>query len=587
MVTIDSGMKRAFPQWQQNLSRGLMALSTIFYVFIYVNLPLTLIPGGMHDDGFFILRGMSMLAGEWMGPYNQYTLIKGAGYPLFLAAASSFHIPATLAHALLFAFSVWLLATLVRKVFHSIWISLVVFEVVLWNFGPETSRIVRDAIYHAQFVLCFSLLSLVFLATRPRSRLALSVLAGLAIGWMLITREEGLVSLPAFALIAMYFLLMAYREGKPVFRTKAVAAGLCLASAMLVPLLVSARNYRRYHEFETVDTQGPFAAAMSALESIDQTKERPFLAISHEVREKAYAVSPTFARLRPLIDDPGVPQLIVWKNVGCQFLPASCGDYGVGWFMWGMRDAVAMTGAFTDAHTSAVFFRSVRNEIEQACRSGRLTCHQSPLPLMPHMTAEELRAYPTSFSGLLRLLLFLSPPGLESGPSLGTLEQIQYASAFTNVTNFTPAPAIGPVVMNVRLIQYARDGKAFFIRVYALLLPVLLPVGFLSFLVCLGLAVYRRLCPLALVLVTAAWTAVILRLAVLALIDVTSFGAISNLYISLAFPASCFAAIAVFPLIPQLMAIKRAPRTALPLPRAFRGVGETQRQSVTGNVVER
>lgn len=564
-------------QWQRRACGIAMLLSVLLYIFIYVNVPVTLIPGGMHDDGFFMLRGMSIVAHNWMGPYNQYTLIKGAGYPLFLAAASIVHLPATLAHAILFCFAVWLLAVLTRRVFHSIWLSLTVFEVVLWNLGPESNRIVRDAIYHSQFLLCFALIPLTFLETRRNWRMALGALSGLMLGWMLITREEGSVTLLPLALIAGYFLLAAFLKGRQGFRSAAVVATVCVGFTLLPPLLVATRNYRRYRQFETVDTQGPFAAAISALESIDQSNERPFLAISREVRDKAYAVSPTFARLRPLMDDPGAPLILGWKNAGCQFLPATCGDYGVGWFMWGMRDAAAMSGAFADAHTSAVFFRSIRNEIQAACESGRIQCHHSPIPLMPHVIAGEVQAFPMSLSALTRRLLFLVPPTVESGPSIGTLGQMQDAVAFTNVFNFTPAPALAPAINDLVATRWARAMKTFSIDVYQVLMPVLLPAGLIAFAVCVVLAIQKRTCPLALVLTTAAWTAVVLRLLLLSLIDVTSFGTVSNLYISLAFPASCFAAVMAFPLLRQMLAAKRAAKAVAPMPVGFRGVGESER----------
>ena len=391
-----------------------------------------------------------------------------------------------------------------------------------------------------------------------------------------------MVSVPAFLLIAAYFLVVARRNGKRVFQGQLALAGVCAGCALLLPLLVSARNYRRYLKFETVDTQGDFAGAISALESIEQAKERPYLAISREVREKAYAVSPTFASLRPLIDDPGAPLLLGWKNAGCQFLPATCGDYGVGWFMWGLRDAAAIQGAFADAHASSAFFHAITTEVEAACSNGRLACHHAALPLMPHVTADEWQLFPASFDALVRRVLFLEAPVADSGASVGTLEQMRDAAAFTNVYNFKAAPTLAPAAMNPRFAHLAEKWRSNVIRVYSWVLPVLLPVGFLVFLGCLVLAVQRRACPLALVMVSAAWIAVILRLAVLATINVTSFGTVSSMYVSLAYPASCFAAFLAFPLLPQMLAAHRSPKMLAAMPKGFRGVGESERKVTTG-----
>ena len=54
------------------------------------------------DDYWFLQRGRSIMAGQWMGPYNHLTLVKGAGYPLWIAAISSLHIPLLFAQQLLY-----------------------------------------------------------------------------------------------------------------------------------------------------------------------------------------------------------------------------------------------------------------------------------------------------------------------------------------------------------------------------------------------------------------------------------------------------------------------------------------------------
>ena len=556
--------------WQRNLLNTIVLASVLLYVLIYVNIPVAVLAGAMHDDGLFIAHGFSIAAGDWLGPYSQYTLMKGSGYPLFLAALSAFRFPVPLAQALLFAGATWLFAMVAQRLFRSLLITLMTFEFVLWNFGPETDRITRDAIYHSQFVICFALMALAFFAS-GRRRISLMAASGLCLGWMWITREEGIANLPAILIVAAYFGIAAkvrargYRPLLPVF------AVFIFAAAML-PSLVAYRNYRRYQEFETVDIKGEFAGALSALESIDQVHERPFLAIPREVREKAYRVSPTFARLKKVFDDPGLPQIVAWKDPGCGLLPTTCGDYAVGWFMWGLRDAAAVEGQYINAHTSEQFFHAIRIEIQQACRDGRLTCHSSPVPFMPHLTAEELQAFPKAYWTLTRDLLFLNLPASAPSPSVGTPEQVRDAALATNVTNYL-MPSGTPIPMeNARAARVAIRLKHGAIRVYSYVIPIMLPLGFTAFLVCAGMCMRRRILPFALALIFACWTEIVLRLAILALIDVTAFPATFNLYVSLAFPLSCFASLAGFFLVRQLLIEKAPERPSLP-PKALRGVG--------------
>jgi hypothetical protein len=50
-----------------------------------------------HDDGLLARLAGSLIDGEWLGPYSDVTLVKGPGYPLFLALVWKLHLPLKLA----------------------------------------------------------------------------------------------------------------------------------------------------------------------------------------------------------------------------------------------------------------------------------------------------------------------------------------------------------------------------------------------------------------------------------------------------------------------------------------------------------
>ena len=58
------------------------------------------------DDQWFVERAARIGAGEWLGPFDAYTLIKQPGYPLFVAAAHAARVPLLLAHQLLYVVAV-------------------------------------------------------------------------------------------------------------------------------------------------------------------------------------------------------------------------------------------------------------------------------------------------------------------------------------------------------------------------------------------------------------------------------------------------------------------------------------------------
>src|SRR6478735_3695936 len=56
-----------------------------------------------HDDRLFVELAARVLQGEWLGPYNQFTLAKGPLFPLFIAAMFKLGVPLLLAQQALYA----------------------------------------------------------------------------------------------------------------------------------------------------------------------------------------------------------------------------------------------------------------------------------------------------------------------------------------------------------------------------------------------------------------------------------------------------------------------------------------------------
>jgi hypothetical protein len=45
---------------------------------------MVLLPDATHDDGLFMALGRSLAEGHWLGDFNQFTLMKGPGFPAFV-----------------------------------------------------------------------------------------------------------------------------------------------------------------------------------------------------------------------------------------------------------------------------------------------------------------------------------------------------------------------------------------------------------------------------------------------------------------------------------------------------------------------
>jgi hypothetical protein len=406
----------------------LAALGAIVFAVVFTHQPIVLV-GGNHDDGLFIRLGFELATSGWLGDFNQYTLMKGPGYPLFLALSSWLGTPITLAQVLFHIFAAAILAWVAAKLIRSKLLGLLIFVFVLWHpvFLPD--RILRDAIYSGQSMLVLACLAYcLFGAENWRGRVLWGLAAGLAFGWFWLTREEGVWLVPGIGLLVLVALIRYWRSRQLLAGALPALAGFVIMSALVLAGFRTG-NYLAYGSFVGVDTkQRDFTAAIGALQSVRVGRREPHVPVPRKVRAQIYRVSPAFASLRGFFDGPnGTP----WQS-GCSVYPSTCGDIAGGWFMWALREAVFIQGHYKSPASASAFYGRLAREIKLACRIGKLKCEPSPIPFISPPGARELRLVPDKVWQSVRRLSFAqrTPPKRHS--SKGSPTFIARALAFLN-----------------------------------------------------------------------------------------------------------------------------------------------------------
>ncbi len=518
-----------------------VGVNVLLYVMVNVHLPLRFYPRGAHDDGLFMQHAKTIVAGHWLGLYSQMTLMKGSGYPIFLAAAHILGMSAVFAHAVFYCMAVAYLSWAILRYTRSRAFALSVFLLTLWNFGPDTSRIIRDSIVTPLYLIMLAGLVLGLLVHEGKQRRLHLIIAGGAFGFFWITREDAFVLAVTVALLFLAGLLR-QRTATPaglgfMGRNRAVAVEviLFLAAASAVILVPSTINFAKYRYFGVVDIKGDFESALESLQSIKSGPPVPYVPVPRASRELAYSVSPTFAQLKDPLDDPSSP-LQGWKEVGCQALPQACGEYGGGWFQWALRDAVAMRGGYRDARTSAAFYRSIRAEIRAACAAKRIDCYRTIIPFMPRVSGRQLAAIPGAFAEGLAKLTFYVEPMPRTPLYLGTPEQFSEYGSFLNLDIQPPAEGQAPARSPDKSVRRAIKIYDRMVAIYHRTMPVLIGLGFLGFLVLTFRTIRDSSRWSGYVFLLGLWLTVFARTLLLALVDISSFSAMHHLYLSYAFP---------------------------------------------------
>ena len=317
---------------------ALAALSTVLFVAFVMQLPVAILAGAGHDDAWFWRRAQSIATGHWLGGYDQSTLMKGAGYPLFLAVNHLAGLSLPLSQSLLYgAACVALALAVVRSGARHGW-ALLLLVCLQWHpMAFEWQRIIRDNIYAAQTLLVLACLSWwLFVARSRRGRLAGAAMAGLLLGWFWSTREDGIWIAPGIGILLLAGALRTAGTRSALRQLVGGAALMALACGCVLTLIAAA-NWAKYGRFETVDLKGAaFTGAVSSLQRVRVGDAVAHVPVPEQVRRAVYPLSPAFARLQPYLED----ERTFWRRPGCQTYPDTCGDYAGGWFIWALRDGV-------------------------------------------------------------------------------------------------------------------------------------------------------------------------------------------------------------------------------------------------------
>jgi hypothetical protein len=382
------------------------ALLIVGFVVAFGARPATVISTALLDDGLFMQLGRSLAAGQWLGAYDERTLAKGMGFPLFLAAANVTGLAYPLAIAGLYAASAAFAAAVVRRLTASRVAALGLLAALLLTpalYDGELMRVSRELFYAAATV-AFVAAGIALATGCLGRRRGLGVLTGLLGALVWLTREEGIWLAPFIAVLAIAPVLAT--AGPWRGRLRAVApAGQALGAGVAAVVAVGLVNWAVYGRFEVNEVKAaPFQGAVRALQEASAAHHRAGVPVPAAARAEIYAVSPAFASLRePLLDGPLQAEATTW---GCRQRREMCGDFGGGWFIWNLRASAAIHGRHASPDTAAAFYRVLAQEVRRGCVDGRLKCRAWPVPLVPPMAPGEDGRVASSFGKVLDVLTF-------------------------------------------------------------------------------------------------------------------------------------------------------------------------------------
>ncbi|MEY2600921.1 MAG: hypothetical protein QOJ36_240 [Verrucomicrobiota bacterium] len=378
MKSVEPGPPSSVSSLFSRLRRSSLLIAALILVALKLWLvaaqPVVAHANASFDDRLYLALAEQVLKGNWLGPYSQFTLMKGPMYPLFIAGTFLTGLPLPIAQHLFYLLGCTLLVLALRPCFSADWQAFILFALLWWQpMSYVELDILRQNIYTPLTLLLFA--GLCALETRRRSgahiRLAWGALLGISAAAFYLTREEEIWVVPGAVLLIGAAVWNSWRGGerlRPLF-APILTAAVCAAGILGT---VCTLNYCHYGWFGTVEFRSrEFLSTYGAVQRPISSEEIPYVPVARDVRLKLYEVSPSFAELKACLEGPiGLE----WANYS-DFLTGRPGDelqIGGGSFVWALRDCVVASGHGNSAREALNFYRSLGAEINQACDDGRI-----------------------------------------------------------------------------------------------------------------------------------------------------------------------------------------------------------------------
>lgn len=360
---------------------AVVALLIVLRFILSSRLPAFINADSPHDDSWMVSRAIYFLRGQWMGPYDQYTLIKGVFSPLLLAFSVGSGLTFSALNTALYCFACLVFVLALCPLLKRRWTQLLCFVLLLFNpitFALHTGqRVYRSGISQWQLLLIFGCLSALFLrrGNKVKSLLKWAMLGGAAVGAFFQTREDGVFLYP-FLLVAIAATILACVLEKQFTWKRMVVFILPLALATLTNGVVSEINNAYYGGGVINDRDGGnYAKAMQDLYLIMPDAQEDALYQSEEYQglyyniyvstvEKAFSVSPTLESAAQPIRN-AIARWDGWEDV-------KDGQPYLDHILFAIRDGVAAAGHYQSLPETEAFYGKVHAELQMAFQDGLL-----------------------------------------------------------------------------------------------------------------------------------------------------------------------------------------------------------------------
>jgi hypothetical protein len=435
------------------------------------------LPVSAVDDGLYIAHAEAILrwfhgdSPYWLGPFQPHLLAKAPLYGIWLALLNILGLPVRVGEFLLLFAGALVFRQAVRPVRRlRFWEFMVVTFLIVANpMVPENYALQREGLQICLTNIC--LVATTGLALRMRkplaTRLRWALLTGLFLGLCYLNREEAVWLVAAVAAMLVLSLIngvLRWRRGQLSLRSLVVAHGFLVAviylAATPISLGVSLLNQKHYGAFMTsFRRDSAFADLFHRLTSLEPDGRMPYVPIARPTRLKAYELSPTFARMKPFLEEPTSYWTAGNEHSAFNGRNPADKEFFISYFEFCLENSSVQAGA-KNAGEMEDMFRAIDTELGRAVRAGKIKAgHPGPALLAGYRAGDAGRILPAWWHSFFPLLTvdrhdYLWPDSVSQPQArLDELSRLTHSSAAIYPRPNIYYSARKPVIRLVRQLQ--------------------------------------------------------------------------------------------------------------------------------------
>lgn len=291
------------------------------------------------DDLLYAKQAVSLLRGDWLGPFQDGAALKLPGFQLFLAISAAIHIPYFILLILLLSFFAFKFSTQFLRYGISERSANLIFGFLVLSpvfYGFSNSRLLRDGFYSVLMLGLITYSAEIYcLMKEPKlnkKKIYFSMLIFTLIGsWLIYTREEGPLAL--FIIILAIVVLFIFNQGKRFKYQRKLLISLVIFNLIsIIGIDLTILNLNRHFygiNSPAILQSGSLDNLIKQWSRVNPVSNNSRISISHEQRAIIYEKIPEIRAIGPKLET----NANFYQEVSCNAAQV-CDEVGAGWINW-------------------------------------------------------------------------------------------------------------------------------------------------------------------------------------------------------------------------------------------------------------